>query len=223
MSTFDKTALLAEVSDFGTYASLAVRTKSPNFNYGAPGTIDILHAVIGLTGEVRELRDALDVTDQPADTVNALEEAGDMYWYCGVIYRALVEQAPELLNQVYPSVVLPPAYRTSRLVEVVDKAAHVLQNQVKRCLFYNSSQDGFIALSLAPVATILLSTLLPALAELVKGLGSTPEEVCATNILKLGGPGGRFAGAFSDVAALQRNLGQERAILDRNLNSSNGK
>ncbi len=222
MSTFDKTALLAEVSNFGTYAALAVRTKSPNFNYGAPGTIDILHAAIGLTGEVRELRDALDVTDQPTDTVNALEEAGDMYWYCGVIYRALTEQAPKLLDLVYIQTQLPAAYRTSRLVEVVDKAAHVLQNQVKRCLFYNSSQDGFKPLAWEPVAAALFGTLLPALAELVKGLGSTPEEVCAANLLKLGGPGGRFAGAFTDVAALQRNLTQERAILDRNLSSSDG-
>lgn len=225
MTVVNNAALRQTVKIFGQYSQLAVRTKSPHFNYGFEGTVDVLHAAIGLTGEVRELRDALAGPDGAPDVVNALEEVGDMYWFTGVLQAVLrkaglVQDTTDIEEADLNA--LPPAFMVNRLVEVLDKACHELQNHVKRTLYYVDPSEGFRSLDLVLVRELLLRKILPALSRITSGLDGTPAQVRAANLLKLGGPGGRFADKFSDVAALQRNLDQERSILEQNLGENNG-
>ena len=52
------------------------------------GQLRLLHSVMGLSGEVGELTDAVKKTimyNKPLDVINVIEEAGDILWYMSLL------------------------------------------------------------------------------------------------------------------------------------------
>jgi hypothetical protein len=234
----DATQLAAASLTFEGYAPLAARTCSKHFNlYPEPGVVrsffehfrrtlayfrnqradvvDLTHAAFGLSGEVRELRDAL--ASEVPDTVNALEECGDMYWYASLVYRYLLASEAGRSGWVQARQHQVVANGTSGIelalqVDHLDTLAHAYQNDVKRVLFYRKSLD----------VSVLIERLLrvvAALDELVFALGSTPAQVRITNITKLAL---RYPDSYSDLAAVSRDLGAEQRLLTTMLSRPNG-
>ena len=67
----------------------ATRTESPNFYPVSPR---ILHATIGVNTEAGEMIDAVKKSmfyGKELDTVNILEEAGDILWYLAILFDEL--------------------------------------------------------------------------------------------------------------------------------------
>ena len=202
-----------------TYNELARRTRSTHFQLftGAfsrplfngfrrvlsrvsPKTdflVDLIHASFGLTGEIRELRDAI----QKKDFVNALEEVGDAYWYVALAHHWLPEVNKQKTRMNSP--MEPISEELAVAVDQLDCTAHQLQNQVKRALFYRKSPTK-------GELVMLLFTLLHQLDAIVLALGAEPAHVRATNIEKLRL---RYPAQYSDLAAVERNLVVEANLL----------
>ena len=74
-------------NEFATYQQLAMRTAKPMDFSG-----DLLHAALGLTGEAGEFADCIKrhwVYGQKLDTQNAIEEVGDVLWFCALACETL--------------------------------------------------------------------------------------------------------------------------------------
>lgn len=74
-------------NEFATYQQLAMRTAKP-----LPVQDDLLHAALGLTGEAGEFADCIKkhwVYGQALDRENAIEEIGDLLWFCALACNAL--------------------------------------------------------------------------------------------------------------------------------------
>lgn len=62
---------------------------------------DLLHAVLGISGEAGELLDAVKKTfiyNKPLDVVNAKEELGDLLWYIALACRTLDVSFEEIMQ-----------------------------------------------------------------------------------------------------------------------------
>jgi NTP pyrophosphatase (non-canonical NTP hydrolase) len=73
--------------DFQGYQQLAMRTAKP-----MEPADDLMHAAFGLAGEAGEFSDCIKkhlVYGQALDRFNALEEIGDVLWYCALACSAL--------------------------------------------------------------------------------------------------------------------------------------
>jgi NTP pyrophosphatase (non-canonical NTP hydrolase) len=73
--------------DFQIYQHRAMRTAKP-----MEPSDDLMHAALGLAGEAGEFADAVKkhlVYGQPLDKANAIEEIGDIMWFCALACSAL--------------------------------------------------------------------------------------------------------------------------------------
>jgi hypothetical protein len=190
--------LLDACSTQAGYGPMAMQTLSSAFNIRDPRIPVFIHGVMGLTGEINEYRQAR----RKDDVVNMLEELGDATWFAAALNSAFgfPAEAAEVAE--------PDFYSTDELVEALDEVSHELQNSIKRLLFY---PNYVLNESEFQHQLCLVMGLLDALAV---RHGSTSERVRAGNLVKLMGKGSRYEGAFSDVAALVRDLGRERGILE---------
>lgn len=84
------------MSDMNNYQRAAMRTAKagdPAFN--------LTHAALGLTGEAGEFADAIKKTviyNKVLDHENAMEEIGDILWYCALACEALGLEMQEVAN-----------------------------------------------------------------------------------------------------------------------------
>jgi len=93
--------------DFKIYQSRAMRTAKP-----MEPSDDLMHAALGLAGEAGEFADAIKkhlVYGRDLDHDNAVEEIGDILWFCalacttlGVGMDAVAQQNIDKLKLRYP-------------------------------------------------------------------------------------------------------------------------
>lgn len=78
-----------------TYTDLAERLKENH------GQLRLLHAVMGLTGEVGETADAIKkhiLYNKPLDKTNIKEEAGDILWYMALLLDEVGSSFEEVMQ-----------------------------------------------------------------------------------------------------------------------------
>ena len=154
--------------------------------------IRLLHAVLGLTGELTEFRSAVEEQNQ----INILEELGDFYWYLAIIENILnidfendhdfqrTEGNPhELVNDL--------EYYICSMVD-----------SLKRQIFYGAEGRDWVYMGYQ--THLLLKTL----CELFQ---TSESEVKAKNIAKLKA---RYGDKFSEDKAINRDLNKELGALN---------
>lgn len=152
---------------------------------------EVLHHVLGVSGEWFELQTAI----QNNDTVNTKEEIGDAFWYIAGLFR---------LCDIDPD--------TPVRGNVDDSIIGDLLDTIKRSLIYKDGTE--IDHNSLHNAICDCHSLFSYYAE---RCGFTVEECLETNINKLVGKGlvkGRYTGGYSDEAAMNRDLDSERKILE---------
>jgi len=89
------------------YVAQATRTESRDFpaiaeRLAQPDNIRLLHAALGLATEAGEFQDALKkhlFYGKPLDTVNLVEELGDLCWYLAIAMDTLGVPFEEVLTR----------------------------------------------------------------------------------------------------------------------------
>ena len=170
------------------------------FNRSGDLSKDFAHAAIGLVTEVHELRRATDL-------VNQIEEAGDAFFY-GEAMRQVIGDSlgypvgPKLvaaeLHMLMHTRLSSDEGRTNSLNDLLDHA--------KRWIGYGKRPENLIAVLAEAGAVVAF--------EIRDGLGGEfPDElILLTNVKKLLK---RYNGmTFSQEAAVNRDLGAERAVLE---------
>ena len=179
--------------NFNEYLTISEQTEKKfpeGLNVNAFLT-EVLHHVLGVSGEWFELQTAI----QNNDRVNAKEEIGDGFWYIAGLYR-LCGIDPAESARYYVD-----AYVIGDLIDTI-----------KRSLIYKDGKDFNLVEFKVTVGECY--TLFQQYAE---RCGFTVEECLETNINKLVGKGlvkGRYTGGYSDEAAINRDLDSERKILE---------
>lgn len=178
--------------------------------------IRLLHGIIGLASELSEMQDVVDNAEEHlvVDKVNLLEEAGDFYWYIGVITAALNLDKERTLGPTKGT--LPGVAPDRRLgLTMLQRYATRLTINVgeltdvakKSVMYGRELNTGTVTDYLEHVNYWLRSAL--------SLYGYTGEDAQYTNSQKLlRGKDARYKNGFSEQAALNRNLEAERNILE---------
>lgn len=178
--------------DITTYQGLAQKTLKE-----LPPEMHVLHMYMGLVGELGELVDAYKkhyIYGKPLDVANIREELGDLFWYAVNLYGGVVKLTP--LGRMYD-------------VRLLSELPHE-----EACMsLLNDVEDTLRVVHLIPYVKSM-ADIIPNLHALTLRAGLTVEEVLQTNYDKLAK---RYGDKYSDEAAINRNLEQERKILEKNL------
>jgi len=90
--------------DSHNYGDKADRTVARNYEEVlsrlTPEKIDLLHAILGLNGEVGELTEAFKkhlFYGKPLDNQDMAKEVGDMYWYSALAVKCLKTTINEIM------------------------------------------------------------------------------------------------------------------------------
>lgn len=107
--------------DFKTYQRQAMRTAKRMSD-----DADLMHAALGLAGESGEFADCAKkylVYGKPLDRANAIEEVGDLLWFCALACEVLgVEMAEVAIQNVNKLAVrYPEKYSDLLATERLDK------------------------------------------------------------------------------------------------------
>lgn len=193
--------------DFNQYCEDAVRTESAQqpltdavVARGLSGRL--CHAILGVATEVNEIYDGVEnKKNTEIDAVNILEEMGDVAWYLAIAYDELGTFDISPLNSEITEVDKSP------LIEL-RKASSELLDHTKKVLFYAKPLDiELINDNFTKIAGYL--------AESIVMCNGEVEKVLTTNINKLKA---RYPEKFSEDKAENRNLANERAVLEDGLN-----
>ena len=187
-----------------------------------------LHALVGFATEIGELVEAIIDEDTPVDWPNIREEGGDAWWYAGVLADVLgladVIRIP--LDQPCD---MTDAQRVARLKELALRYTMVQGRAfdvIKRRIWYFAEEleDGNPkkAKALWVHAETALAEICVIIAHICTTAGYTVEDVWTTNLRKLIGPTGRYAGKFDPHKALHRNLVAEREVLEEGVERGSG-
>jgi hypothetical protein len=142
-----------------------------------PFSVHLIHAALGIAGEVGEILDA-------TDDANALEESGDLLFYC----RELRERCA-----------LPAYTRTFDVETGLPTYAGEVVDVVKRLTMYNMRMTDAFGMRLLSALDGIESWV----EHMLHKMGKTREDSLRHNIHKLlTGPNARFAtGSYSDAQA----------------------
>lgn len=168
--------------------------------------IRLLHGAIGLASELSEIR--VMASQEFIDAVNLKEEMGDVFWYMGLMIDELKLDPSEIFcAMVTINERLDEESRRILLDETIDEMTVAIGNAVdllKKSLMYGKELniDG-----LSNELQELDSNVAFALALYDIDPGQARER----NIEKLRA---RYGEKFTEAAALERNLGAERKILE---------
>lgn len=223
-----------------TYAEHANRTMNriPYNKETDPMLLDYVHMNMGICTEIEEFKQAL----QNSDNVNATEELGDMFWYAINTVNLLKESylaighANELV--MTPTFSIECAHLWFRqYADIDDKIGQVNSfclnklteytadqtDMLKRRLAYNSKYDVAAYNKYVNIASLILFNILVcAYAMCIKITQTTTNvdiesveqfiaNIMLKNIKKLDA---RYPEKFSEFHALNRNLENERQILE---------
>jgi NTP pyrophosphatase (non-canonical NTP hydrolase) len=108
--------------NLNTYQALANRTAKP-----LDPDENLIHAVMGLSGEVGEFADAIKkhlIYGQPLNRVNAMEELGDVLWFVALACKALEVPMEHIaqMNIDKLAVRYPEKYSDTLAAQRLDKA-----------------------------------------------------------------------------------------------------
>lgn len=186
--------------DFAEYSHMVrtlFKTEGMHHNNDA-----LLHAAIGLSGEVGELM--MGITKQDDKNIN--EELGDIEFYL----EALIQQVGIPADELEP---LLNNYSVSRaagvrvlepktLVDILVVQGCNILDLAKKCWVYgHTMQNEEIRVRMVTAIAMYMSTL----EALYSSLGKSSTVIQQANWEKLAGPNGRFRGiVYSDEAARQR-------------------
>lgn len=89
---YQQAAMRTDLPDWNSHYHAWLRIMADAKSGGPWDTFRLLHASIGITTESGELADTLKkhiFYGKPLDTVNAIEEVGDLLWYAALACEAL--------------------------------------------------------------------------------------------------------------------------------------
>lgn len=163
--------------------------------------IDFLHAAVGLATELGEL---LPLSKHSRDLVNLREEFGDLLWYLAIYDRYFVEN-----SHVKAFEMKIPKYCVDMLFEeahfdIQELVLNGLLDQSKKNFIYGKPYD-------MPLIHEKVVRVHGCIFSLCKFFGFDVDEVRNINIAKLKK---RYGDKFSTEAALNRNLVEERNVLE---------
>lgn len=182
--------------------------------------IDLMHAVMGITGECHELwridiERMLDGHLTPATRLNLIEELGDMLWYCQLGLAAVDVDRTDTFERTDLALVDFGTVATLSRADVDSKAfGHalrtyivecqdqlgILADQVKRLVFYGTEMDAGTAARIAGGLMDIVTNI----NDMALLVDSTIEEVRDINHAKLMR---RYqSGQFSRDSAVHRDL-----------------
>lgn len=181
--------------NFVDYAPLALRTAK-----SLPHDLQVQHAQLGMVTEVGELGDAIKkhfIYGKPFDKVNALEEIGDFCWYLNLYCDQEAIHARKL-DERLASIDFKGGSEFSDVALMLGLAG------VTGALMMPQSLEETTTITMVELATEIL-------ALLACRWGSTLQACLDVNIKKLAA---RYGDKYSDAAALIRDLGAERKVLE---------
>lgn len=197
-----KNVLITENRDFSSVQQRLMEPKN----------IRLLHACAGISSELAELIE-LEESFSPGETldrVNLMEELGDILWYIGIASDSLnatediASETPfegELIkhDEDLANHIMQFCLNVGRISgELVDKA-------VKKSIFYGKKVNDQDLID-------HLRHIHQNVKYLLENAGYTLEHAREKNIAKLKA---RYGEKFSEAAALERNLTDEREILEK--------
>lgn len=192
-----------------SYQQSALRTLSDQYHIGAINP-DLLHAAIGIGTEAGELIEALHVGKNGVseyDTVNLIEEMGDVMWYVAVACHALATDIATIRiehHAGYINALVADHRGLGGIAILMASDASRIQDVLKRTIYYG-----------APLNTTAIIELLKHIITLIEVgclmLSTNIEAACAINIAKLQR---RFPDRFATAQAIGRDLQGERATLE---------
>lgn len=172
------------VKPYGEMISALFKVDGFSADYAAA-----MHAAIGISGEVAELRAA-------TDRINILEELGDILFYI----EGCCQQFPgfDLSVTRSPLPITRLNFNVLSAYEALTNVSGALLDAVKKGWVYNKLVN-------AALIEYALVDLIDITAKLIEGLGFTRLEVLDYNQQKLIGPNGRYPDQkYTDQAAQAR-------------------
>jgi NTP pyrophosphatase (non-canonical NTP hydrolase) len=131
------------------YIKKAIRTECVGFNNTTVEVQRLTHGIIGLIGEIGELKDGLtkdgvmnDEKHIKDNIVNIREELGDMLWYVAIISDTLSIPIPDPKVIVHTNLEID-MYSINRLdiCDLMAMTSYILDTHIKKSLIYGRELD----------------------------------------------------------------------------------
>lgn len=181
------------------YLEISEKTLSTEFHCGYK-VEKLLHGVIGILTETEEILDNY-AEDKVLDPVNVLEEIGDVTWYLAILGREF--------NLEFPSLVFKTKNENpEKVIIMIIKESLKLLDILKKKIYYNREIDFDKFISITKVIMMNIS-------DYANCYDIDIQKSFEKNIDKLMGDKGRYKNVFSSEMANNRNLENERQILER--------
>lgn len=166
----------------------------------------MLHASLGLSSEISELKDALVgyETANAIDYTHLVEEVGDLCWYAAIAIHSSENDPVVLWPTNEANNLFSPLDALQDMVDTLTIDIGKLNNYLKRAIFYGKPWRECDL-------TDCLRSICCSLYCLSYQSGSDLSTVMEKNIAKLRA---RYGDKFSEAAAVNRNLTNERTVLE---------
>jgi len=198
------------------YVKNVLRTESPK----NPFTKEVedlglnyrlYHGILGINTEIGEILEAYDKskeTGSKLDYVNLGEETGDILWYIGVISNVF-----GIEKELYSIEISDKNVDINHFPAKLEILANTLLDMTKKTMFYGKQLEEEKVKKLITEIFVLTNIYINSLGIKVDSI--TFENVMDTNIKKLKK---RYPEKFNDENAENRNLKEERKILENGMN-----
>lgn len=180
------------------YLELSEKTLSTEFHCDEKHQ-KLLHSVIGVLTEVEELLDNHIDDRRDKDSINILEEVGDITWYLAIIGREFQIDYPQIIIKEKNN---DPV----RLILKIIKNTCKLLDMMKKKIFYNKTIDEMQFKNITHLVMLDLS-------DYMNIHDIDIQKSFDINIAKLKA---RYGDKFSSERAINRDLDTERNILEGN-------
>jgi len=186
------TELIEEKEPYANMVTGLFKTEGFHSNHNA-----LMHAAIGICGEVGELIEAVDVDDSIKCRQNVVEELGDIHFYMVALELVTIHSPHYKRNELLPNnPTFSPGNSKSLLLSLSVESSNIL-DIVKKGWVYGKDIDLVKLLDAAAIVIYLIGTL----AERLK---ISTDEILEANRIKLTGKGGRYENGYTDQAAQGR-------------------
>lgn len=179
------------------YMSLAMRTLAPANQLHENVSTDLLHASLGLTSEVVELRKGLVEYYRTGEVQkNTLEELGDLLWFCALGFHVIESVEPFEHIEAISQNAEPDFIRV--MVDDLIEASGDLADALKRGVYGVKPDPGVVEGHLGSIAlrTVLIGRV----------MGWSMQDIQTANIAKLQK---RYPEKYSNESALNRDTAAE--------------
>jgi hypothetical protein len=198
-----------KITDFNNYVHWANQTLSLKFSTQNVSDVT-LHGAIGIATEAGEILEAV-YGKYEVDAYNLKEELGDLMWYIACVARDNGLDLEALIKEGLGMADRCMKFDLISSVALISTESGQLLDILKKSLFYKENGDVNTSSQAQAIGDCLVSILGAIHRICCKHGWSLKDEVCLVNIKKLAK---RYGKEFSSDAALKRNLGGERDILE---------